>query len=116
MSITRFRPEIWSANLLVALRKALVYAGPGMVNRDYEGDIQQAGDTVRITSISDPTIGTYSANSTVISPEELTAFVTRTLRDRKATDEPTLPEPLEAHDDWEETDHSTWDWDDHRVG
>lgn len=72
MSITRFRPEIWSANLLVALRKALVYAGPGMVNRDYEGDIQQAGDTVRITSISDPTIGTYSANSTVISPEELT--------------------------------------------
>lgn len=72
MSITRFRPEIWSANLLVALRKQLVYAGPGIVNRDYEGDIQQAGDTVRITSISDPTIGTYSANTTTITPEELT--------------------------------------------
>ncbi|MCW2920124.1 MAG: coat protein [Actinomycetia bacterium] len=72
MSITRFRPEIWSANLLVALRKALVYAGPGVVNRDYEGDIQAAGDTVRITSISDPTIGTYTANTTVIAPEELT--------------------------------------------
>jgi N4-gp56 family major capsid protein len=72
MSITRFRPEIWSANLLVALRKALVYAGPGVVNRDYEGDIQAAGDTVRITSISDPTIGTYTPNSTVIAPEELT--------------------------------------------
>lgn len=72
MSITRFRPEIWSANLLVALRKQLVYAGPGVVNRDYEGDIQAAGDTVRITSVSDPTIGTYSANTTVIAPEELT--------------------------------------------
>ena len=72
MSITRFRPEIWSAQLLVALRKKLVYAGPGVVNRDYEGDIQQAGDTVRITSVSDPTIGTYSPNSTVITPEELT--------------------------------------------
>lgn len=72
MSIIRFRPEIWSAALLVALRKSLVYAGPGIVNRDYEGDIAQAGDTVRITSISDPTIGTYTANSTVITPEELT--------------------------------------------
>ncbi|MEU7831382.1 MULTISPECIES: hypothetical protein [unclassified Nonomuraea] len=72
MAITRFRPEIWSANLLVALRKALVYAGPSIVNRDYEGEISEAGDTVRITSISDPTIGTYVPNSTTITPEELT--------------------------------------------
>lgn len=72
MAITRFRPEIWAANLLVALRKALVYGGPMVVNRDYEGDIQEAGDTVRITSISDPTIGTYSPNVTSIVPEELT--------------------------------------------
>ncbi|MFC4006634.1 hypothetical protein ACFOY2_05340 [Nonomuraea purpurea] len=72
MAITRFRPEIWSANLLVALRKALVYAGPGIVNRDYEGEISEAGDTVRITSISDPTIATYTPNQTSITPEELT--------------------------------------------
>ena len=72
MAILRFRPEIWSAALLVALQKRLVYAGPGVVNRDYEGEIAQAGDTVRITSVSDPTIGTYAANSTVITPEELT--------------------------------------------
>lgn len=71
MAITRFRPEIWAAELLVALRKALVYAGPTVVNRDYEGEIREAGDTVRITSISDPTIGTYSANTTTITPEEL---------------------------------------------
>jgi N4-gp56 family major capsid protein len=72
VAITRFRPEIWSANLLVALRKKLVYAGPGIVNRDYEGEIRQAGDTVRITSISDPTVGTYVPNVTSIVPEELT--------------------------------------------
>lgn len=72
MAITNFRPEIWSATLLVSLRKALVYGGPGVVNRDYEGDIRQAGDTVRITSISDPTINDYSPNTTVIAPEELT--------------------------------------------
>jgi N4-gp56 family major capsid protein len=72
VAITRFRPEIWSANLLVATRKALVYAGPDMLNRDYEGEISQAGDTVRITSIGDPTVSDYVPNSTVISPEELT--------------------------------------------
>lgn len=71
MSITNFRPEIWSAQLLVALRKALIYAGPGIVNRDYEGEIANAGDTVHITSISRPTVSTYSANSTSVVPEEL---------------------------------------------
>lgn len=71
MAITRFRPEIWSARLLVALRKELVYGGPMVVNRDYEGEIRDAGDTVRITSISDPTIDDYVANSTTITPEEL---------------------------------------------
>jgi hypothetical protein len=72
MAITRFRPQIWSARLLVAWRKSLVYAGPGIVNRDYEGDIAEAGDVVKITSISDPTIDDYEANVTVIAPEELT--------------------------------------------
>jgi N4-gp56 family major capsid protein len=72
MSIARFRPEIWSANLLVALRKALVYGSPMVVNKDYEGEIAEAGDTVRITSISRPSIGTYIPNQTVITFPELT--------------------------------------------
>lgn len=72
MAITRFRPEIWSANLLVALRKALVYGSPMVVNKDYEGEISEYGDTVRITSISRPTINNYVPNSTVIAFPELT--------------------------------------------
>lgn len=72
MAITRFRPEIWAAELLVALQKALVYGSSTVVNTDYEGEISEAGDTVRITSISDPTIGTYVPNVTSIVPEELT--------------------------------------------
>lgn len=72
MAITNFKPQIWSARLLVAWRKALVYGGPMVVNRDYEGDIADAGDVVKITSISDPTIADYVANSTTITPEELT--------------------------------------------
>ena len=69
MSIVNFRPEIWSANLLVATRKALVYGD--CVNRDYEGEISAAGDTVRITSIGRPTISTYVPNSTTINPEQV---------------------------------------------
>lgn len=72
MAITRFRPEIWSARLLVALRTNLVYGGPMVVNRDWEGDVEQAGDTVRITSVSDPTVADYVPNDTTITPEELT--------------------------------------------
>lgn len=72
MSINNFKPQIWSARLLVAWRKSLVYGGPMVVNRDYEGEIAESGDVVKITSISDPTISDYVPNSTVITPEELT--------------------------------------------
>jgi hypothetical protein len=67
-----FIPEIWSALMLTTLKKNLVYAQPGVVNRDYEGDIAAAGDTVRIRSLSRPSIGTYSKGSTTITPEQLT--------------------------------------------
>ena len=67
-----FIPEIWSALMLTTLKKNLVYAQPGVVNRDYEGDIANAGDTVRIRSLSRPSIGTYSKGSTTIIPEQLT--------------------------------------------
>ncbi len=72
MAVSNFIPEIWAAQLLSNLKKNLVFAGPGVVNRDYEGDIANAGDTVRITSISRPTIGTYVKGSTTITPEQLT--------------------------------------------
>jgi len=69
MSIVNFRPEIWSANLLVATRKVLTYGN--CINRDYEGEISAAGDTVRITSIGRPTISTYVPNVTKITPEQV---------------------------------------------
>lgn len=72
MAITRFRPMIWSALLLDATETRLVYASPAVANRDYEGEIQEGGDVVKISSISDPTVGTYTPNSTVIVPQQLT--------------------------------------------
>jgi hypothetical protein len=71
MAISAFVPEIWSAALQVALRKTLIYAGPGIINTDYEGEIAQSGDTVRITSVSRPTVGDYVPGSTQIVPEQL---------------------------------------------
>jgi len=69
MSIQNFKPEIWSANLLVALRKNLIYGS--FINHDYEGEISESGDTVRITSIGRPTINNYVPNSTSITPEQV---------------------------------------------
>lgn len=65
MSILRFRPEIWSAVLLSALRKKLVFGQPSVVNRDYEGDIASMGDIVHISTIGDPTIANYAAGDTL---------------------------------------------------
>jgi N4-gp56 family major capsid protein len=69
LSILKFRPEIWSARLLVALRQNLVYSA--FINRDYEGEIANAGDTVRITSIGRPSINNYVPNQTTITPEQV---------------------------------------------
>ena len=67
MSVASFVSEIWSANLLVSLKKSLIYGSA--CNRDYEGEIAEAGDTVHINSVGRPTIATYTPNSTVITPE-----------------------------------------------
>ncbi|MGW2044645.1 phage major capsid protein [Streptomyces sp. NPDC001858] len=72
MTVRNFVPEIWSSRLLVATRKQLIYASPTVVNRDWEGEISEAGDTVRITSVSRPAIGTYVPGTTTITPEKLT--------------------------------------------
>lgn len=72
MSVATFIPEVWSAVLLSSLKKSLVYAGPGVANRNYEGEISDFGDTVTINSVSRPTVSTYTPNSTTITPETLT--------------------------------------------
>jgi len=72
MSHATFIPEIWSKKILSATEKALVIAAPGVVNHDYEGEISDAGDTVHINSVGDPTIATYTPGSTTITPEDLT--------------------------------------------
>lgn len=70
MSLT-FIPTVWAARLLTALEKSLVYGQTNVCNRDYEGDIREAGNTVKIASIGDVSIGDYTKNTDISDPEIL---------------------------------------------
>lgn len=63
MAVTNFIPQIWSARVLANLDRALVLAG--LTNRDYEGEVQQFGDQVRITRPGNIPAVTYSAGATI---------------------------------------------------
>lgn len=63
MAVTNFVPDIWSARILTALSRTSV--ANGITNRDYEGDITRAGDSVKITNFADPSIGTYTSHSDI---------------------------------------------------
>lgn len=71
MSLTNFIPTIWSARLLENLRKSLVYAQAGVINRDYEGEIRDVGDSVRINAIGAVTISNYSKDTDINAPQTL---------------------------------------------
>jgi len=70
MAIDIFIPEVWSARLQRHLDHALVYAQPSVCNREWEGEISQAGDTVHINKIGDPTIKDYDPGTDMDAPEE----------------------------------------------
>lgn len=71
MSIN-FIPTVWSARLLANLEKALVYSQPGVVNKDYEGEIKGSGISVKIASLGDVSVNDYTRNTDLGDPEELT--------------------------------------------
>lgn len=72
MSLANFIPQVWSAQLLISLKKSLVYGQAGVVNRDYQGEITAYGDTVKINGIGAVTIGDYARNTNMLDPENLT--------------------------------------------
>lgn len=58
MSIKNFIPELWSNRLMVPFKKSLVYGA--VANTDYQGEIKNAGDTVRINAIGPVTVTAYT--------------------------------------------------------
>lgn len=69
MAITSFIPTIWSARLLQHLDNALV--AKNFFNTDYEGEISDMGDTVRINQIGAINIFNYQRNTDMTAPQEL---------------------------------------------
>ena len=69
MAVTTFIPELWSARLLYALEKA--HIATNLVNRNYEGEISNHGDTVHINTIGAITVKSYTKNTDIADPEVL---------------------------------------------
>ena len=70
MAVTTFIPELWNARLLYALDNA--HVATNLVNRDYEGEIANQGDTVHINSIGAVNVKDYTKNTNIADPEVLT--------------------------------------------
>lgn len=66
-----FIPTVWAARLLTALEKTLVYGQANVCNRDYEGEIKNAGGSVKIASIGEITIDDYTRDTDIGDPQIL---------------------------------------------
>lgn len=71
MSLNNFIPSVWAGTLLQNLHKNQTYV-QALCNRNYEGEIRQLGDTVKINAIGPVTIGDYTKNTDHAAPETLT--------------------------------------------
>ena len=61
MALENFVPAVWASSLFVRLRKNLVHAA--VVNRDYEGEIREYGDQVKINEIGAIAVTDYAKNT-----------------------------------------------------
>ncbi len=70
MSLNNFIEEIWADTMLKSLKQNLVFGS--LFNGDYQGEIANMGDTVRINAIGDPTISAYTKDTALAAPQSLT--------------------------------------------
>jgi len=71
MSTANFIPTSWAGAILAWLEKSLVYAS--VVNRNYEGEIKQAGDKVKISQIGDISVNDYAKTDITLQTLESAA-------------------------------------------
>ena len=69
MAVDNFIPHLWEGAGLTNLRKMHVFGA--VANRDYEGTIRKAGDTVHIPMIAALSDAAYTKNSTSVSAADL---------------------------------------------
>src|SRR5690606_5864020 len=71
MALTTFIPTLWSARILQNLHTRLVFGQTGVIHRDYEGEIREVGDSVRINSIGAINVENYTKNSDMNDPDDV---------------------------------------------
>ncbi len=59
-----------------------MFGQAGVINRDYEGEIRNVGDSVKINAIGSITVGSYTKNSDINDPEDITGAGTTLLIDQ----------------------------------
>ena len=69
MAITNFIPTVWSENLYQELDKK--YIGVANCNRDFEGEIREKGNTVRICGVGNVVVSEYTKNANMNAPSTL---------------------------------------------
>ena len=69
MAITNFIPTVWSENLYQELDKK--YIGVANCNRDFEGEIREKGNTVRICGVGNVAVSEYTKNENMTAPTTL---------------------------------------------
>lgn len=79
-----FIPTIWSARLNEKNEKNYVILQDSVINRDYEGEILDAGDTVNITGLGDITIVDYTGGNLGAAQELTTTQVKLVIDQAKA--------------------------------
>lgn len=67
MTVDTFIPVIWAEKFKEVLDPALVFSQ--VCNTDYEGEIKQHGDTVRVNTIGPVTISDHTVNDMALTPE-----------------------------------------------
>lgn len=68
MSVENFKATVWSARLALAFRKRFVFGS--VTNRDWQGDINGSGGSVKITTPSPISVGNTAST---IAYEEITS-------------------------------------------
>lgn len=71
MAFESWKPEVIAADVQHQLQKALVYGQEGVINRNYEGDVQFA-KSVRVVGSGVVTVRDYTQGSDMTDPETVT--------------------------------------------
>ncbi len=72
MPLSTVFPTVWADQTFARLQKSTVFGQEAVINTKYEGELSAYGDRVRIPSVNDPSVITYTADTTTLTYPPLT--------------------------------------------